>query len=163
MPQRPAATRIVQPEDWFATYVVGVTALALVLALFIMLMMLAGTTPLIWAEVVPQTLFMGLLTFISSGFLISILAALPCALFFWLAQRLAWRHVLIYLFCGALGSLPTIPVVVSVTPSSFYIDSSKGQPLPDGLPRYLSLVPVFGGCGVFLGAIFWWRSGRHLR
>ena len=78
-------------------------------------------------------------------------------------RRFAWRNVLIYLFCGALAAMPTIPVVASLVPSSFYTDRYEDEPLPDGLPRYLPLAPLFGCSGAFLGLVFWWRSGRHLR
>ncbi|MBS7557716.1 MULTISPECIES: hypothetical protein [Pseudomonas] len=154
--------RSVQPEDWFAAYFIGVTAMAVILALLIMLAMLASAGSLN-ADIITQTLFVGLLTLVVSGVLIGIITALPCALFFWLAQRFAWRNVLIYLFCGALAAMPTIPVVASLVPSSFYTDRYEDEPLPDGLPRYLPLAPLFGCSGAFLGLVFWWRSGRHLR
>ena len=162
MPAKTPALRTVYPEDWFAAYFIGVTALAVVLALLIMLAMLAGAGSLN-ADIILQTLFVGLLTLVVSGVLIGIITALPCALFFWLAQYFAWRNVLIYLFCGALAAMPTIPVVASLAPSSFYTDRDEDEPLPDGLPRYLPLAPLFGCSGAFLGGIFWWRSGRHLR
>jgi hypothetical protein len=152
----------VQPEDWFAAYFIGVTALATVLALLLMLTMLASAGSLN-TDIILQTLFVGLLTLVLSGVLTGILTALPCALFFWLAQRFAWRNVLIYLFSGAVAAMPTIPVVASLAPSSFYTDRDEDEPLPDGLPRYLPLAPLFGCSGAFLGGIFWWRSGRHLR
>ncbi|NBF02531.1 hypothetical protein GV819_09530 [Pseudomonas sp. Fl5BN2] len=162
MPPAPPTLRTVQPEDWFAAYFIGVTALATFLAVLIMLMMLAGAGPLHWA-VILQVLFMGLLTLVFSGMVIGILALLPCVLFFWLAQRFAWRHVLIYLFCGVLGAMPTIPVVESLFPSSFYTDPPDEEPTPDTLARYLPIAPLFAFSGAFMGAVFWWRSGRHLR
>ncbi|QEN50933.1 hypothetical protein CLA18_05080 [Pseudomonas protegens] len=151
-----------QPEDWFAAYFIGVTALATLVAVLLMLGMLAGAGALN-TDIILQTLFVGLLTLVLSGVLIGIITALPCTLFFWLAQRFAWRSVLIYLFCGALAAMPTIPVVASLVPSSFYTDRYEDEPLPDGLPRYLPLAPLFGCSGAFLGLVFWWRSGRHLR
>ncbi|MCE4058251.1 hypothetical protein [Pseudomonas sp. Au-Pse12] len=154
--------RSVQPEDWFAAYFIGVTALATVLALLLMLTMLASAGSLN-GDIILQTLFVGLLTLVVSGVLTGILTALPCALFFWLAQRFAWRNVLIYLFSGAVAAMPTIPVVASLAPSSFYSDPAEEEPLPEGLPRYLPLAPLFGCAGAFLGGVFWWRSGRHLR
>ncbi|WP_029978720.1 hypothetical protein [Pseudomonas sp. PH1b] len=160
MPAKTPALRTVQPKDWFAAYFIGATALAMVLAVLLMLGMLTSAGALRWA-IVPQVLFVGLVTLIASGVLIGIVTALPCALFFWLAQRFAWRNVLIYLFCGALAAMPTIPVVASLAPSSFYSDPAEEE--PEGLSRYLPLAPLFGCSGAFLGGIFWWRSGRHLR
>ncbi len=162
MPRKSPSHRSVQPEDWFAAYFIGATALATVLALLLMLLMLTSAGSLN-GDIILQTLLMGLVTLVVSGVLIGILTALPCALFFWLAQRFVWRNVLIYLFSGALAAMPTIPVVASLAPSSFYSDPAEEEPIPDGLQRYLPLAPLFGCSGAFLGLVFWWRSGRHLR
>ncbi|MCU1766458.1 hypothetical protein [Pseudomonas protegens] len=162
MPAKTPTLRTVQPEDWFAAYFIGVTALATLVAVLLMLGMLAGAGALN-TDIILQTLFVGLLTLVLSGVLIGIFTVLPCVLFFWLAQRFAWRNVLIYLFCGALAAMPTIPLVMSLAPSSFYTDSPDEEPEPEGLARYLPVAPLFGCSGAFLGGIFWWRSGRHLR
>ena len=122
MPAKTPTLRTVQPEDWFAAYFIGVTALATLVAVLLMLGMLAGAGALN-TDIILQTLFVGLLTLVLSGVLIGIFTVLPCVLFFWLAQRFAWRNVLIYLFCGALAAMPTIPLVMSLAPSSFYTDS----------------------------------------
>ncbi|MGC5703426.1 hypothetical protein J4P02_24840 [Pseudomonas sp. NFXW11] len=164
MPKATPTVRTVQPEDWFAAYFIGVTALTLVPTLVIMLGMLSGAGTLS-GELIAQILCIGLLTLVLSGLVIGIVTVLPCTLFFWLAQRFAWRHVLIYLLCGAFAALPTIPVVTSLAPSSFYNDPPEDDspPAPEGLARYLPVAPLFAGSGAFLGLVFWWRSGRHLR
>ncbi|MDK1396472.1 hypothetical protein QN071_13235 [Pseudomonas protegens] len=156
MPAKTPTLRTVQPEDWFAAYFIGVTALATLVAVLLMLGMLAGAGALN-TDIILQTLFVGLLTLVLSGVLIGIFTVLPCMLFFWLAQRFAWRNVLIYLFCGALAAMPTIPLVMSLSPGFFN--------LPHGvniLERYAPLAHLFGACGAFLGAMSWWLSGRHL-
>ncbi|MCU7649025.1 hypothetical protein [Pseudomonas piscis] len=162
MSSTPPTQRTVQPEDWFTAYFIGVTALAVVVSAGLMLMMLAGAGTVRWTEIF-QVLFMGLLTLMASGLVIGILTALPCTLFFWLAHRFAWRNVLIYLFCGILGSLPTMPVVASMFPSSFFTDPPEVESKAGELEDYLAMVPLFTGSGAFLGAMFWWRTGRHLR
>ncbi|MGZ0705818.1 hypothetical protein [Pseudomonas piscis] len=161
MSSTPPPQRTVQPEDWFAAYFIGVTALAVVASAGLMLMMLAGAGTVRWTEIF-QVLFMGLLTLVASGLVIGILTALPCTLFFWLAQRFAWRNVLIYLFSGAVFALPTIPVVMTLMPDS-YVDLPEEPPVPSQLENYASMAPLFSTSGAFLGLIFWWRSGRHLR
>lgn len=161
MPSTPTTQRTVQPEDWFAAYFIGVTALAVVASAGLMLMMLAGAGTVRWTEIF-QVLFMGLLTLVASGLVIGILTALPCTLFFWLAQRFAWRNVLIYLFSGAVFALPTIPVVMTLMPD-VYVDLPEEPPVPSQLENYASMAPLFSTSGAFLGLIFWWRSGRHLR
>lgn len=156
MPQPSLPVRTVQPSDWVATYFIGVAALALVLTLTVYVILQAASRDP-WSDLGGSISFyvVGLLL---STVVIGISAALPSVLFFWLAQRFTWHRLPIYLVCGALAALPTIPVVMSLL--SGFISLSTNAP---GVPRYLPAMLLFSASGAFLGAIFWWRSGRHLR
>ena len=90
--------------------------------------------------------------------LITLIAALPCILFFWLAQRFTWHRLWIYLVSGALAAQFAIPVMTQLLPELFNLPHGVSAAL-----HYLQLASMFGGCGVFMGVVFWWRSGRHLR
>ena len=160
MPQTATSIRTVRVIDWFITYLVGVGALALVPAVVLCVIMLAGSlTP--WSSL-PSVMSFSLAIGCLSVMVVGTVAALPCALFFWLAQRFTWRHVAIYVLCGAFTALPTMPLVMRLHPD-FYTDPPDAQASPSTLERYLPVAPLFAGSGAFLGAIFWWRTGRHLR
>ncbi|WP_029978717.1 hypothetical protein [Pseudomonas sp. PH1b] len=156
MSQPSTPLRTVQPADWVATYFISVATLAVVLTLLInLIVQLSSRDP--WSELASALTF-SVVVLLVSVVVIGVVAALPCILFFWLAQRFTWRHLWIYLVGGALAALPAIPMVVSLSPGFFN--------LPHGvniLERYLPLAHLFAGCGAFLGAMFWWLSGRHLR
>ncbi|NBF02530.1 hypothetical protein GV819_09525 [Pseudomonas sp. Fl5BN2] len=156
MPQPSRSLRTVQPSDWVATYFISVATLAVALTLLVSLLVQLGSRDP-WSSL-PNALIFSVVVLLVSVVVIGAVAALPCLLFFWLAQRYTWRHLWIYLLGGVLAALPAIPLVVSLSPGFFN--------LPYGiniLGRYSPLAPLFGGCGAFLGAMFWWLSGRHLR
>ncbi|MGC5703424.1 hypothetical protein J4P02_24830 [Pseudomonas sp. NFXW11] len=152
-PSRPVPT--VQPGDWVATYFIGVAALALVLTLLVCLI-LQITSRDSWSDLGSSVSF-AVVVLLVSVVVIGVVAALPCALFFWLAQRFTWRHLSIYMLSGALIALPTIPVVMSLSPGYF----NPAYNIP-GIARYQPLLFLFSASGAFLGTVFWWRSGRHL-
>lgn len=152
--------RTVRVIDWFITYLVGVAALSLVVALSFGLLMLGGS-PTRWSSL-PSVMSFSLAIGCLSIMVVGTVAALPCALFFWLARRFTWRHIAIYLLCGALSALPTIPLVMQLDPD-FYTDPAEEQVSPSTLERCWPLAPLFSASGALLGAVFWWRSGRHLR
>lgn len=160
MSRTPTSLRTVRAIDWFITYLVGVAALSLAVALSVGLLMLGGSPTL--RSSLPEVMSFSLAIWCLSVMVVGSVAALPCALFFWLAQRFTWRHVAIYLVCGALSALPTIPLVMQLDPD-FYTDPAEEQVSPSTLERCWPLAPLFGASGALLGAIFWWRSGRHLR
>ncbi|MFS1288978.1 hypothetical protein ACLRDI_14775 [Pseudomonas piscis] len=162
MPHNSPAIRSVQPLQWFATYFIGIAALALAVVVLCSLLILASSSASLWTTFT-DIFSIALQAMLLITVVVSILAALPCALFFWLAQRFAWHNVLIYLFCGILGSLPTMPVVASMFSSSFFTDPPEVEPKAGELEDYLVMAPLFTGSGAFLGAVFWWRTGRHLR
>ncbi|WP_310650753.1 hypothetical protein [Pseudomonas sp. FW507-12TSA] len=144
-----------QPSDWVATYFIGVAALALVLTLTVcVILQVSNRDP--WSDLGGSISFY--VVVLLSTVVIGISAALPSVLFFWLAQRFTWHRLPIYLVCGALAALPTIAVVKSLL--SGFISLSTNAP---GVARYLPAMLLFSASGAFLGAIFWWRSGRHLR
>ncbi|MBC2655027.1 hypothetical protein H7A76_06205 [Pseudomonas sp. MSSRFD41] len=156
MSQPSLPVRTVRPSEWVATYFIGVAALALVLTLTLCLIVqVSRRDP--WSDLGSSISFYvtGLLL---STVVIGISAALPSALFFWLAQRFAWHRLPIYLLCGALAALPTIAVVMTLLFGSFNLSSNA-----PGVLRYLPEALLFSASGAFLGGIFWWRSGRHLR
>ncbi|POA53635.1 MULTISPECIES: hypothetical protein [unclassified Pseudomonas] len=155
MSQPSLPVRTVQPSDWVATYFIGVAALALVLTLTVcVILQVSNRDP--WSDLGGSISFY--VVVLLSTVVIGISAALPSVLFFWLAQRFTWHRLPIYLVCGALAALPTIAVVKSLL--SGFISLSTNAP---GVARYLPAMLLFSASGAFLGAIFWWRSGRHLR
>lgn len=162
MPQNFPAIRSVHPLEWFATYFIGIAVLALTVVLLVAILILASSSEPLWQTLV-DIFSIAVQAMLLIIVLVSILAAFPCALFFWLAQRFAWRHVLIYLFCGVLGSLPTMPVVASLFSPDFFTDAPDDEAPATSLQSYLPMLPLFAGSGAFLGAVFWWRTGRHLR
>ncbi|MGC5703425.1 hypothetical protein J4P02_24835 [Pseudomonas sp. NFXW11] len=161
MSQATHSTRTVKTRDWLITYCIGIFALALLGSVGVSLLMLAGNWPSV-LSVLPGTLSFGLTVLLLSIVVVGVVAALPCTLFFWLAQRFGLRHLAIYLLCGTLSALPTIPLVMNLMGESYSV-ADEDQPDPGILERYSPMAPLFGGSGAFLGAVFWWRSGRHLR
>ena len=59
--------------------------------------------------------------------LITLIAALPCILFFWLAQRFTWRRLWIYLVSGALAAQLAQVLLGGV--ESVGIDATRAQRL----------------------------------
>ncbi|MCY7258545.1 hypothetical protein BK640_16285 [Pseudomonas protegens] len=156
MPQTSNSVRTLSPYHWIATYFIGVAGLALALMLVVNLILLSTSqTP--WQSLL-NSLSFSVAVLMVSLVLITLIAALPCILFFWLAQRFTWRRLWIYLVSGALAAQFAIPVMTQLLPEFFNLPHGVSAAL-----HYLQLASMFGGCGVFLGVVFWWRSGRHLR
>ncbi|MCD9569912.1 hypothetical protein [Pseudomonas protegens] len=156
MSQAPQSVRTLNRGHWIATYFIGVAGLSLALMLVLNLILLTSSeTP--WKALLDSLSF-SVAVLMVSLVLITLIAALPCILFFWLAQRFNWRRLWIYLVSGALAAQFAIPVMTQLLPELFNLPHGVSAAL-----HYVQLVSMFGGCGVFMGGLFWWRSGRHLR
>lgn len=155
MSQARQSVRTLNRGHWIATYFIGVTGLALALMLVVNLMLLSSSqNP--W-QMLLDSLSFSVAVLLVGLVLITLIAALPCILFFWLAQRYSWRQLWIYLVSGALAAQLAIPVMTKLLPELFNLPYGVSPVL-----HYLQQASMFGGCGVFLGGLFWWRSGRHL-
>jgi len=156
MSKAPQSVRPLNRGHWIATYFIGVAGLALALMLvFNLILLTSSRNP--W-EALLDSLSFSVAVLMVSLVLITLIAALPCILFFWLAQRFTWRRLWIYLVSGALAAQFAIPVMTQLLPELFNLPHGVSAAL-----HYLQLASMFGGCGVFMGGLFWWRSGRHFR
>lgn len=149
-------THPVHPIDWFFTYCVGVVLLALGLSL-IFALCTYNASHVSFGNAARDVLTVASLLFAVSGVCIGVLAGVPSAIFFWVAHTRALHNVVIYLASGAISALPMIPVVLNLVPGLPATDT----PMP--WSGYVRLVLIFALCGAFLGWIYWFRTGRHLR
>lgn len=145
-------------------YAVSVFVLAITLAIIVMVhALIIGGESASGLSVVTRALhllLLGIIVFVAASFFVLFMSLLPACVLIWLARKFSIHQVIVYLLTGAALALPFTAVLVDMTSGGWYTDPPD---IPSDSSRCISLLPVFGFSGAFMGLTFWFFCGRYFK